>query len=212
VPAPDWLDQLLDAATRHGADVVTGPVFARFERPPPDWIIRGRFFEPRTHRDGAVVDYAYGGNVLWRAGLCRDGGNRFGEHYGLIGGSDSEFFSRLHRDGRKIVWAQRAVAFEFVPPDRCTARWLVRRMFRAGNAGVLVARDLDGDNLRTNVVLLCKAAAWLVIGAGQLLGGQVAGRHVRVRGRRHVAYGLGILAGLAGRRFEEYRAAHTDAP
>lgn len=208
-PAPTWLDEMLRIQRDHAADVVAGPVYPQFERPPPAWVVCGRFFEPRTHPDGAVLDYAFGGSVLWRASLCRNGGHRFGEHYGLIGGSDSEFFTRLHRAGCKIVWSQKAEVLEFIPPERTNARWLVRRMYRTGNAGVLVARDLDGNTLRTNAILFCKALAWLAIGAGQTAAGLVAGKHLRVTGYRHVAYGLGILAGLTGRRFEEYRTSHN---
>lgn len=208
-PAPSWLDEMLRIQRDHAADVVAGPVYPQFEHTPPDWVARGRFFEPRTHPDGARLDYAFGGSVLWRASLCREGGHRFGEHYGLIGGSDSEFFTRLHRAGCKIVWSQKAEVLEFIPPERTNARWLVRRMFRTGNAGVLVARDLDGNTLRTNAILFCKALAWLAIGAGQSAAGLVAGKHLRVTGYRHIAYGLGILAGLSGCRFEEYRTAHN---
>lgn len=210
-PAPTWLDELLRIQRDHAADVVAGPVYPRFEHPPPEWVVRGRFFEPRTHPDGAVLDYAFGGNVLWRASLCREGGHRFGVHYGLIGGSDSEFFTRLHRAGCKIVWAQTAEVLEFITPERTNARWLVRRMYRTGNAGVLVARDLDGHTFRTHAILFCKALAWLAIGAGQTTAGLVAGKHLRVTGYRHIAYGVGILAGLIGRRFEEYRAAHRSS-
>lgn len=210
-PAPTWLDELLRIQRDHAADIVAGPVHPRFEHSPPAWVVRGRFFEPRSHPDGAVLDYAFGGSVLWRASPCREGGHRFGEHFGLIGGSDSEFFTRLHRAGCKIVWAAKAEVLEFITPERTNARWLVRRMYRTGNAGVLVARDLDGRTLRTHAILFCKALAWLGIGTVQAAVGLVAGKHMRVTGYRHIAYGLGILAGLMGRRFEEYRTAHHSA-
>ncbi len=211
LPAPTWLDEMLRIQRDHAAEVVAGPVHPQFEHTPPDWVVRGRFFEPRSHPDGEHLDYAFGGSVLWRASLCREGGHRFGEHYGLIGGSDSEFFTRLHRAGCKIVWAANAEVREFIPTERTNARWLVRRMFRTGNAGVLVARDLKGRTLRTHAILFCKALAWLAIGAAQTAAGIVAGKHLRVTGYRHIAYGLGILTGLTGRRFEEYRSAHDPA-
>ena len=50
-----------------------------------------------------------------------------------------------------------------------------------------------------------KGATWLVIGASVFIFGLIAGPARRVHGRRFLAYGYGLLAGMLGHRVEEYR-------
>jgi succinoglycan biosynthesis protein ExoM len=208
VPEPQWLDELLRVQRDSNADVVASPVHPRFVEPPPDWIVRGQFFEPRRHQTGEVLNYAFGGSVLWRASLNHEKGFWFPERYGLMGCDDSEIFPRIHRAGHKIVWSQEATVHEYVPPERANLRWMLQRMYRVGNSSVFVAQDLDGATIKTKAILLAKGGAWLVIGSSQWLYGLLAGKHMRVRGVRHLAYGAGIFAGLLGGRYEEYRATH----
>lgn len=52
IPSSDWLEQLLCAQLETGADVVSGPVLATYVRPPPSWLLRGRFHDswaPESH-------------------------------------------------------------------------------------------------------------------------------------------------------------------
>lgn len=208
VPEPQWLNELLRVQRECNADVVASPVHPRFVDPAPEWIVKGQFFEPNRHPTGQVLNYAYGGSVLWRAALNHEKGFWFPEHYGLMGCDDSEFFPRLHRAGYKIVWSQEATVHEYVPPERANLRWMLQRMYRVGNSSVFVAQDLDGATLKTKAILLAKGCVWLVIGASQWIWGILAGMHMRARGLRHLAYGCGIFSGLMGGRYEEYRKTH----
>ena len=85
-----------------GADVVTGPVLARFQQPPPDWVVEGAFFDPPRHATGSEVQSAYTNNVLVRADALAALSQRFDER--LRVGEDSELFERLRAGGSRIVW------------------------------------------------------------------------------------------------------------
>ncbi len=207
VPEPHWLDELVRVQAATSADVVAAPVFPRFAEGAPDWIVRGGFFNPRRHQTGEVLVYAYGGNVMFRTAICHEAGIWFAERYGLMGCDDSEFFPRAHRAGYKIVWADDATVHEFIPAARANFKWLIQRMYRVGNSCVFVAMDLD-PHFKTRLLLLAKAGAWLAIGAVNVVVGLVAGKHILVRGARFVVYGWGLLTGLFGKRYEEYRSAH----
>jgi len=49
---PEWLEQLLDAAERFGADGVLGPVDPVVPNTAPAWIRRGRFYDFPRMRSG----------------------------------------------------------------------------------------------------------------------------------------------------------------
>lgn len=48
-PAPHWLDRLLHAQSRSGADVVVGPAIPEFPEGTPDWIKVGGIFHKPTN-------------------------------------------------------------------------------------------------------------------------------------------------------------------
>ncbi|MHC4946695.1 MAG: glycosyltransferase [Planctomycetota bacterium] len=207
VPDPAWLDRLLAAARRYRADVVAGPVVPHFAEPVPDWVERGRFFDLPRHATGTELDRAYTGNVLVRAALLRRHRAPFDERLALVGGEDIQLFRTLHRAGAIIVWADDAVATEWVPATRATAAWLVRRMMRVGTATAHADLELD-PGPGTALGLLARGAAWVVLGAAATVVGLVTGRVRRVRGRQWIAYGAGLASGVFGRRHEEYRDVH----
>jgi succinoglycan biosynthesis protein ExoM len=64
------------------------------------------------------------------------GDRPFPEDFGLSGGEDAFFFRKLFFAGMHMTWAQEAVVFEGVPPQRATLAWMRRRWFRHGSAGL----------------------------------------------------------------------------
>jgi len=132
---------------------------------------------------------------------------RFDERLRYSGGSDSLFFRRLASCGYRIVWADTAVVAETIPASKATAKWLVLRSFRTG--ATLSFIDVDGGRtLSTYPLTAAKGVTWMAIGAGSCLAGLLLGHAARVRGVRWTAFGMGRLAGLVGRRYDEYRTTH----
>jgi succinoglycan biosynthesis protein ExoM len=136
--------------------VVLGPVKAVYPEATADWLAGGDF-----HSTGPVwvrgkIETGYTGNVMIRRAIVANLGLRFREELGCSGGEDLDFFHRLHAQGGKIGFAPRAFAYETVPKDRATLKWLVKRSFRAGQSH---GRHLIGRSARARHLALATTKA-----------------------------------------------------
>jgi glycosyltransferase involved in cell wall biosynthesis len=135
-PATNWLATLVETFLVYHADGVLGPVKPHFEKPPPKWARKGRFFERPTHETGYQVTpkEARTGNVLLARRMFEGVKEVFDPQFGT-GGEDVDFFTRMMAQGRVFLWCNEAPVFETVPPARCTRGYLLRRaMLRGRNS------------------------------------------------------------------------------
>jgi succinoglycan biosynthesis protein ExoM len=206
-PAPDWLAELLRVQEAHEADVVTGPVVARFAGDVPAWAVKGRLFQRPRFPTGTRRNRAFTNNVLFRAAVFDRVQPHFDERMVMTGGSDAHFTRRVHRAGFRIVWADQAEVFETFPVSRMAARWLYQRAYRTGTTNAFIHRDLRP--MAVAVPMIAGASIYrLLSGALQAAAGSVVGRHWIVSGVRWVCYGAGLVVGLFGGRYDEYRRTH----
>lgn len=201
VPRPGWLDELVRVARGHRADVVTGPVVRRFAREPPDWVLRGRFFEDPHFPTGTPVRIAATSNVLIARRVLAQ--LEFDPRFGLTGGEDTHYFLRASASGYRLVWAQDAVVEERLPAERAQLRWILRRAYRVANTWSLCERELS-PSPRVLGIRVVKVFGRLALGVALLAAGLVAGRHLAARGLWQIAFGAGNLTGLLGVRYAEY--------
>jgi glycosyltransferase involved in cell wall biosynthesis len=206
IPDPDWLDQLLTVQRQHNADVVTGPVLSVFEVPVPSWLAREPAFERPRFPTGTRVDVARTGNVLIRVAKLGDT-HRFDARFGLSGGGDTLLFLQLLQAGSSIVWADEAVVDEWVPANRATALWSLKRAFRAGNAWSLCEREVWPSRM-VRVLRLAKGVVRVVQGVALLPTAIVLGQRGAVRALRFICLGAGNAAGVLALRYQPYQ--HTD--
>jgi succinoglycan biosynthesis protein ExoM len=205
---PAWLAELLRVQRLTGADVVTGAVLAAFEAEPPRWVADGRFFERQRFATGHPMTYARTGNVLIARRVFPAGDPApFNEAMAVTGGEDTHFFLRAHLQGCSIVWADDAVTHEAVPTSRVGVRWLLRREYRRGNTLSLCLRDLEDSPWRR---FRRTGLGVLNVGRGAVAAtiGVVRGRAALVAGLQRACFGAGLLVGLTGRRYVEYRTVH----
>jgi glycosyltransferase involved in cell wall biosynthesis len=207
IPPPGWLNHLLDVQRQTGASIVTGPVVPVFESSPPAWVTEGAFFHPRRFPTGTPIHYAATGNVLMVRDVFAQHEPAFSESFGLSGGEDTHFFLRARLAGHRIVWADDAPVQETVPVSRVEVRWLVRREYRRGNTLSLCLRELRDSPMR-RVRRVGQAAYRIGQGAVLLATAVVRGKPAAVAGVQRIAFGAGLLTGLAGVRYEEYREVH----
>ncbi len=205
VPDPGWLSELVRVQRATRADVVTGPVIPIYDPSGPAWVVRGGFFDRPRFATGHEMEWATTSNVLISSSLLR--GAPFDVSMRYTGGSDTHFFMRVHRAGARIVWADDAVVSESIPVSRMTAGWLVRREFRRGNTLTLCLLDL-ADSPWRRARRLARGCYLLGRGALGLVPGAFRARVGIVRALREAAFGAGLVAGLAGTRYEEYRSLH----
>jgi GT2 family glycosyltransferase len=208
VPEPLWLDELLSVQRSYDADVVQGPVLPYFPEVVPAWIVKGRFFERYSVRagygTGQRLELADTNNVLVRSEVFVEMDKLFDERFALTGGSDTHFFMRVFRAGYRIVWANDALASEWIPKGRANVRWILQRAYRLGNTRSVCELDLEPSRAG-RVMPVVKGAGRIVQGLLVVPVSLVRGRHAFVGALYSVCYGAGRLAGVAGMHYEEYR-------
>jgi succinoglycan biosynthesis protein ExoM len=205
---PDWLERLVDAATRFDADGVLGPVVPVVPATAAAWLRRGRFYEWLRLPTGTIVprNLLRFGNVLLKATLLRTQDPVFDPRYGLTGGEDGDLLTRLVQGGGRIVWCDEAIVEEPVESARLSLRWLLLRSLRGGQdfarhalagrygpASALVRAQLFGRSL----------AQMLIAGALALLCLPL-GLHLAARWLTKAAANLGKLSAFLGLHYREY--------
>ena len=208
---PRWLEELLDAQATSGAQVVFGPVIPEFEAHPPGWLLRTRYFDPLSFGALQEMGFAYTSNVLISRQTLEVDPPPFPEKYAVIGGSDTHFFMRVWLRGERIVWAPAARVHEAIPAERMTLRWIARREYRRGTTLSLCLLDLEPFRHR-KVKRVVHGVGRIGLGTLLALGGVVRGRSMFVRGVSQAAFGAGLLVGLTGRGYPEYRDREATEP
>jgi succinoglycan biosynthesis protein ExoM len=204
VPAPEWLECLLDAQSRSGADVVAGPAMPIFPPGTPDWIPASGFFRKPENmhalRDLDPDPPAATCNVLVRARLLGDSGLRFDPALALSGGEDKMLFQSLKLHGCRFAWAAAATVNEWIPAERATLAYMWRESFRRGAVKYYVKRMLKSTSalrsarIALRLFLRCVAGiAWELL---CLLANAWRGHAAWVPHALEIADRLGTLAGV----------------
>lgn len=208
-PAEGWFSLLLDTFDASDAVAVVGPVISRFDVEPDAWVVAGEFFTRRRLPTGSTVEVAATNNLLLDLRVVRSIGLAFDPAFGLTGGGDTMFSRTLASQGGPLVWCDEAIVWDVVPASRVTRDWVVRRAFRSGNSWTLTSVALaDGAaaRWRARASCLAKGAVRGVGGAVRAAIGVVtrSTRH-RAKGVRTMARGAGMVSGLVGYSYTEYR-------
>ena len=130
-PTGSWLLTLFKACREFNADGVLGPVVPYFEQKPPEWIVKGKFWERPRYSTGLHLDWhqCRTGNVLLRAALFEPTAPAFRPEF--MTSEDQDFFRRMIAKGHLFVWCDEAVTYEAVPILRCRRSYLLKRaLFR----------------------------------------------------------------------------------
>lgn len=150
--APDstWLNHLLLAQSRSGADVVVGPTYPEFQTGTPAWIRDSGFFlkpeNPSRFTDLQADPPAATCNVLVNAAIFSKAGLRFDPQLALSGGEDKLLFQDIKLRGHTFVWAANARVTELIPGERATFGYMWREQYRRGSVKYYVKRRLKVSN------------------------------------------------------------------
>jgi glycosyltransferase involved in cell wall biosynthesis len=136
-PAKDWLLNLFRACNAYDVDGVLGPVKRHFDEEPPQWVVKGKFYERPTYPTGLVIQWGMGrtNNVLLKRSLFSTSTQPFRPQFRT--GEDQDFFRRMIEDGHRFIWCNEAVAHEIVPPIRWKRSFMLRRALLQGSVSVL---------------------------------------------------------------------------
>lgn len=192
---PDWIVELVAAAEENHADVVLGPVRARYLPEAPRWIKDGDFHSTLPVWVRGEIRTGYTCNVLIRKSARSVAGIRFSLARGQTGGEDTEFFDRVFAMGGRIAFAPDALVEEIVPPARSSFDWLARRRFRVGQThGLLLKRKRTGPATCAAIGLAAAKLAYCLAGAALTAFQPVARNRNLLRGIMHA----GVIGGLTG--------------
>ena len=206
VAHPDWLDQLVGAVRDTGADIAVGPRLAIFANgAAPTYDPTGAQFVRDLHlADRALIEltgpngkprFGLGtGNSLFDVERCFPGrAAAMREEFGDAGGEDAELLARLHRQGRKIVWAAKAFVTETVAAHRTAPSYRLIRTRRETQHYVSIYLDGAARPRLAWAELMTKGLIQLVVG---FLWACVTAEFTstrRLRGRLLMEHGLGKL-------------------
>ena len=202
---PAWLTELLRTRRNTNAAVVTGPANPRLPADAPTWSAASGVFQPPGYPTGTSRPWAFTHNALIAADVVRSGGFRFDETMRHDGGSDKDFFRRVRDAGHEIIWTEDAVAWEWYPLKRIRIGWVFRRSYRLGTN---TPRTEGRAGVRGKVDLLLRATRFSARGLFHLVATAPRPRIALARAAWDFGRAAGLVAGLAGRRYEEYASRH----
>jgi succinoglycan biosynthesis protein ExoM len=200
VPSPEWLSQLIECQDKYSADVVAGPVEPHFTCSVPRWIQEGGFFDRERYATGTILTETRTGNVLIKMDVF-DRIGLFDDRFALIGGEDTDFFMRVHQAGGRMIWADNAVVEEWIPASRVRARWLLMRSFRIGSSEAMRTRGHIASVLIRGMLRCVKNVCVLPVSA-------LRGRPASLRSLQKLFHAAGMISGVFGHPYEEYREIH----
>lgn len=129
-PVPQWLNLLTCILLQEKAQMVAGPTLPLYLFHAPDWVKTVDLHNARNRITGQIVDKTTAGNLLLRRSSLV--GKQFNEIYGESGGEDTEFLTRLFNEGLKLVWCNEAAVYEYIPKDKSSAQYFIKRFIVQG--------------------------------------------------------------------------------
>lgn len=128
----NWLMNLYHAANQYQADAVFGRVISTYPENTARWIIDGGFFDRKERVTGTELTSGACNCTLVNTKAID--GQLFDLVYGLSGGEDADFFHRLYKRGKKLVYCQEAIVSEEIEMNRLNIDFLISRKIRIGSS------------------------------------------------------------------------------
>jgi glycosyltransferase involved in cell wall biosynthesis len=170
VPAPDWLERIVEAFSTWDIVFAGGKVLPNWEAPPPAWLLTRRaqdiwgplalvdygderffYMDDEVQRRRPVgANFAIRRDVIARLGGWRTDLGKVNNT--LISGEDHEIYFRMRRAGEyRGVYEPRITVVHDVPASRMEAAYFRRWFFAAGRTRAIMMRDfydwLDFDTV-----------------------------------------------------------------
>lgn len=154
-PGKEWLLELYKAIDSYGADGMLAPVLPDFEKKPPQWVVKGRFFDRPIHSTGQTLNWenTRTGNVLLKRSIFEADRQWFDSNYGS-GGEDRDFFRRRIGDGAVFRWCNEAPVYETVPPARWKRTFLLKRALLRGKVAFQNSHSKTSTFLKSLIAVL----------------------------------------------------------
>lgn len=140
---PDWLIELMKCQHEFNADGVAGPTLPMFNKEVPAYI--KEFHTPTTFHYGTIVSHAYTGCLLIRKKYLDMLEGPFEVKLNFSGGEDTYLTFQVTNLGGIIRFNPKAIAYEIIPENRSTVKYIIKRKFMTSNSALLITSMLDKD-------------------------------------------------------------------
>jgi len=206
-PEPHWLDAFLRLQSETGAEALHGAVIPVFETPPRASVAQCDGMASQRGITGPCATIDSSANVLVSR-ACFEGLAKpcFDPAFGLGGGEDKDFFTRLEAQGKHFAYCDEAVVNAYVPASRATLAWALRRAYSTGNSDMRVFLKYRPSAAAMAREFVKIAGAFAAVPLMSLALAATPPR--RARGLWKGFRAAGKVAALMGRRYNEYAVTH----
>ena len=157
-PNNNWLNTFYNYINETDADILTGPVISKFvdndlnEIEIPKHLRKNFLFNLHKKREtGDICTTCATNNVFINAKILKETPVFFDENFNKMSGEDLDFFTRLAQKGHKILWCKEASVNEFVPPNRCTLKYILKRNFNNGYLRIFMKKKYKNINIKNHI-------------------------------------------------------------
>jgi succinoglycan biosynthesis protein ExoM len=201
VVTKNWLAELLNCQVEYKADAVAGLTNPLFGREVPSYI--KKFHEPDTYQHGTIVESAFTGCLLIRKKYLDLLDGPFNIRLNFSGGEDSYLSKQIRSLGGIIRFTPNAVAYELIPDNRSTIRYVIKRAFRTSNTELLIKSMRDKNFTKSGSLsrLVLRFGYGLLI----LFPFFIFGRENKLKGLIKVTNAIGGFAFIFGKQSQFYK-------
>ena len=158
--------------------------------------MKSKLCERPRYKSGSLVNWrnTRTGNALVKKSIFENGNCVFDPTYGH-GGSDVKFFQRVAEKGHKIVWCDEAIVHEFVPPERHTLKYFVKRAFLQGSVSSKYKHKYENNNFKYSVLIesLIAVMIYTALMPFALIVGPYMASKILIKDIHHLSRSLAIL-------------------
>lgn len=159
-PSLEWLSHLTQQMNVSDCAIVAGPIIPVFPTGTKPWISCVDIHNIGTLQSGDTVAHVATGNCL--INTLKINYLRFDESYGISGGEDTLFFTKLAEYGEFICWSTQATVFETIPESRSTSRYMINRFIQQGQTFRKIV--ISNNSVPVQIYLLGKACGYALFG------------------------------------------------
>lgn len=196
----DWLNELLLTITSTNGDIAMGPGISVFDHQVSPYI--AYWFKHPHQINHENINSFQTTNFIISARFLLEQKIEFDPRFNSTGAEDTFFGVTAIKNGAKIYWAARAIAYETIQKKRASLNWLIKRRFRTAIT-------------YTYILIIEKKYLWLLkkvfVNIIYLITGIIAlpllisKFKFKYWGVLKLAEGFGGFAGLVNIRYHEYK-------
>lgn len=144
VVAPDWLVELVKCQSEYDADGVWGPNPPIFYGKVPSYI--REFHMPEMYDYGTIVRFGYTNCLLLRKSYLDRIDGPFDLRLNFTGGEDNYLTWHITNLGGIIRYNPNAIAYELIPQNRATIKYVIKRTYNNSNTGLFLKSLIENKS------------------------------------------------------------------